>query len=113
VLFFLKSVGGLNTKKVEDSLIFLTGIYLPSSDQWFRRYDFLPDDGFAENCNSGQTAATRGKLNLELLGWHSSPELNTKKLDNSPRFPSATYTASLDQRFRRYGILHIGKTAEN
>jgi hypothetical protein len=41
----------------------------------------------------------------------SSPELNTKKLDNSPSFWLGTYTASLDQRFS--AILHIGKTAEN
>jgi hypothetical protein len=43
----------------------------------------------------------------------SSPELNTKKLNNFPSFTSVTYTASTDQQFRRYGILRIGKTAEN
>jgi hypothetical protein len=53
------------------------------------------------------------KLNLGLFGWHSSPELNTNKLDNSPRFPSVTYTASSDKRFRSYGILRISKTVEN
>jgi hypothetical protein len=78
------------------------GIYLPSSDQWFRFYDFLHDEGFAENCNSGLTAVMREKLNLGLFGWDSSPELNTKMLYNSPSFPSVTYTASLDQQFRRY-----------
>jgi hypothetical protein len=56
---------------------------------------------------------TREKLNLGLFGWDSSLELNTKKLDHSPRFPSITYIDSSDQRFRSYGILHIGKTAEN
>jgi hypothetical protein len=53
------------------------------------------------------------KINSGLLGWDSSPELNTKKLENSPSFPSVTYTASLDQWFRGYEILRIGKTAEN
>jgi hypothetical protein len=85
---------------------------LPSSDQWFRFYDFLHDDGFAENCNSGQTAATREKLNLGLFASDSSPELNTKKLEDSPSFPSVTYTDSSDQRFRSYGILCIDVAAE-
>jgi hypothetical protein len=31
---------------------------------------------------------------LGLFGWDSSPELNTKKLGNSPRFPLVNYTAS-------------------
>jgi hypothetical protein len=73
----------------------------------------LHDDGFIENCNSGQNAVTREKLNLGLFEWDSSPELNTKKLENSHSFPSVTYTASLDQWVRRYRILRIGKTAEN
>jgi hypothetical protein len=89
------------------------GIYLPSSNQQFRHYGFLHDDGFAENCNFGQTAVTREKINLGLFGWDPSPELNTKKLENSPIFPLVTYTVLSDQRFRRYGILRIGKTAEN
>jgi hypothetical protein len=88
------------------------GIYLPSYDQRFRCYGFLLDDGAAENCNSGQIATSREKLNLGLFGWDSSPELNTKKLDNSPRFPLVTYTASADQWFRCYGILCNSKTAK-
>jgi hypothetical protein len=44
---------------VEDVHIFPTGIYLPASDQWFRFYDFMHDDGFAENCNSGQIAVLK------------------------------------------------------
>jgi hypothetical protein len=113
VLFDLKSGWESNTKKVEDIHSFPTGIYLHSSDQRFRFYNFLHGDGFAENCNSEQTAVTREKINLELFGWDSSLDLNIKKLDNSPRFPSVTYTASSDQRFRDYGILRIGKTAKN
>jgi hypothetical protein len=74
---------------------------------------FLHDDGLAENCNSGQTAVTREKLNLGLFGWDYSLELNIKKLENSPRFLSVTYTAPSDQWFRGYGILRIGKTAKN
>jgi hypothetical protein len=66
----------------------------------------------AENCNSGQIAASREKLNLGLFWWDSSPELTTKKLDNSLSFPSIIYTTSLDQQFRSYGILRIGKTTE-
>jgi hypothetical protein len=61
VLFDLKSDSELNTKKVEDILSFPTGIYFPSSDRRFSRYGFLPDDVAAENCNSGQIAATKGK----------------------------------------------------
>jgi hypothetical protein len=48
------------------------GIYLPLSDQRFRFYDFLHDDRFAENYNSGKTAASREKGNLGLFGWDSS-----------------------------------------
>jgi hypothetical protein len=39
--------------QIEDSNRFPMGIYLPSSDQCFRFYDVLHDDGFAENYNSG------------------------------------------------------------
>jgi hypothetical protein len=113
VLFDLKSAWESNTKKVEDILSFPTGLYLPSSDQRFRFYDYLHDDGFAENCNLGHTVVTRENLNLGLLRRDSSLELSTKKLGNSPSFPPVTYTASLDQRFRSYGILGISKTAEN
>jgi hypothetical protein len=59
VLFDLKPVEESNTKKVEDILSFPIGLYLPSSDQRFMFYDNLHDDGFAENCKSGQTAVTR------------------------------------------------------
>jgi hypothetical protein len=51
----------MNTKKVEDILNFPTGIYLPSYDQRFKRYGFLHDDRFAENCNSGQIAVLKEK----------------------------------------------------
>jgi hypothetical protein len=47
VLFYLKSGWESNTKKVENDSIFLTRIYLSSSDQCFRRYD-LDDEGVAE-----------------------------------------------------------------
>jgi hypothetical protein len=80
VLFDLKFGWESNTIKVEDIHIFPTDIYLHSSDQRFRFYDFLHSDGFAENCNSGQTAAMREKLNLGMFRWDSSLELNTKKL---------------------------------
>jgi hypothetical protein len=61
VLFYPKFGGESNNKKVEDSTIFPTDIFLPSSDQWFRVYYFLHDDGFAENCNSGQNAVLKEK----------------------------------------------------
>jgi hypothetical protein len=73
----------------------------------------LYSDEFAENCNSKQTTVTREKLNLGLFRRDSSLELNIKNLDNSPSFPSVTYTGLLDQRFKRYEILRIGKIAEN
>jgi hypothetical protein len=60
----------------------------------FRFHDYLHDDGFAENCISGQIAVLKENQILGLFGWDSSPELNTKKLDNSPSFPLVTYTAS-------------------
>jgi hypothetical protein len=31
-----------------------------------------------------------------LFGWDSSPEMNTKKVGNSPIFSSVTYSASSD-----------------
>jgi hypothetical protein len=58
---------------VEDIHRFPTGIYMHSSDQRFGFYNFLHGDGFAENCDSGQTAVTREKLNLGLFGLDSSP----------------------------------------
>jgi hypothetical protein len=60
-LFYLKFGWESNTKKVENILSFLTGIYLPSSDKRFRFYDFLHDDRFAKNCNSGQIAVLKEK----------------------------------------------------
>jgi hypothetical protein len=50
-----------NTKKVHDILSFLMCINLPSSDQRFRFYDILHDDGFAENCDSEQIAVLKEK----------------------------------------------------
>jgi hypothetical protein len=72
---------------------------------------FVNGDGFAENCNSGQSAAMREKLNLRLFDCDSSPKLKTKKLDNAPSFLSVTYIASSDQWFRRYRILRNDNTA--
>jgi hypothetical protein len=54
----------------------------------------LEDDGAAENFISGQIAAMKGKLILGLIGWDSSPEMNTKNLYNSPILPLVTYSAS-------------------
>jgi hypothetical protein len=45
MLFDPKSDWESNTKKIENIHIFPTVIYLPSSEQQFRRYSFLPDDG--------------------------------------------------------------------
>jgi hypothetical protein len=59
---------------------------LSSSDQQFGFYDFLHDEGFAENCISGHTAVMREKLNLGLLGWDSSPELIPKSWITLPAF---------------------------
>jgi hypothetical protein len=52
------------------------------------------------------------KWSMGLFGWDSSPELNTKTLNNSPRFPLVTYTVWSEQRFQCYGILRIDETAE-
>jgi hypothetical protein len=49
---------------------------------------------------------------MGLFGWDSSPELNSKKVDNSPRFPSVTYSASSDKRFRSYRIFKTDSSAE-
>jgi hypothetical protein len=62
---------------------------------------------------SGQIAVLEEKSILGLFRWDSSLELNTKKLENSPSFPSVAYIDSSDQWFRCYRILRIGKTAEN
>jgi hypothetical protein len=47
-----------------------------------------------------------------LFGWDSAPDLNTKNLKNSPRFPSITNSESPEQRFRSYGIWSIDFAAE-
>jgi hypothetical protein len=60
-VFYLKSDRESNTNKVEDFISFPTVIYLPSSDERFRWYDYLPDDMVAENYNSRQIAASREK----------------------------------------------------
>jgi ABC-type transport system involved in Fe-S cluster assembly fused permease/ATPase subunit len=60
-MFDQKSDWESNTKKVEDILNFLTDIYFSSSDQRFRCYDFLHDDGVFENCNSGQITMLKEK----------------------------------------------------
>jgi hypothetical protein len=39
MLLYLKFDWESNTKKVEDSTSYATGIYLPSSDQRFKHYD--------------------------------------------------------------------------
>jgi hypothetical protein len=54
----------------------------------------LEDDGAAENIISVQIAVSKEKSILGLFGWDSSPELNTKTWENSPRFPSVTYSSS-------------------
>jgi hypothetical protein len=94
MLFQLKSGWESNIKEVGDFLSFPTGIYLPSSDQRFRHYDSLQDDGVAENCISRQNAVGKEKYNLGLFRSDSSPKLNTKIVENSPRLPSITYSAS-------------------
>jgi hypothetical protein len=50
----------------------------------------------AENFISVQIVASKEKSILELFGWDSSPEMNTKNLDNSPILPSVTYSSSSD-----------------
>jgi hypothetical protein len=47
-----------------------------------------------------------------MFEWDSFPALNTKNVDTSPRFPSVTYSASSEQRFRIYGILNNDDTVE-
>jgi ABC-type transport system involved in Fe-S cluster assembly fused permease/ATPase subunit len=50
MLFHLKSDWESNTKEIGDFLKFSTVIYFPTSNQLFRRYDFLQDYRVAENC---------------------------------------------------------------
>jgi hypothetical protein len=61
---------------------------------------------------SGQIAASKDKSNLGLFGWGSSLELNTKRLGNSPSFPSVTYSALSNKQFRSYRFLRIDFAAE-
>jgi hypothetical protein len=49
---------------------------------------------------------------MGLFCWYFNPELNIKKLENSPIFSLVTYTASSGQRFRSYKILTIDVAAE-
>jgi hypothetical protein len=78
LLFYLKFGWESNTKKVEDFTSFPMGIYLSSSDQRFRFYDFLHDDGFAENYNYEQIAVLKENKFWGCLD--SSPELNNQSL---------------------------------
>jgi hypothetical protein len=61
-LFYAKFDPELNTKVEENFSSFPTAINMPSNGRWFRRNDFLTMTGFAENCISGQIAATTGKM---------------------------------------------------
>jgi hypothetical protein len=48
MLFHMRFDQESNIKDVGDSLSFPTGIYSASSDQRFRQFDFLQDNGVAE-----------------------------------------------------------------
>jgi hypothetical protein len=72
----------------------------------------LEDDGAAKNFISVQITASKEKSILRLFGWDSSPELNRKKVENSPSFPSVTYSASSDRWFRSYIILKTDSATE-
>jgi hypothetical protein len=72
----------------------------------------LNDDQFCWKIKFEADCWSEGKLNSGAVCVGFFPELNNRKLDNSPSFPSVTYAASLDQWFRCYVILRIDKTAE-
>jgi hypothetical protein len=61
MLFHLKFDQESNTKEVGHFLSFPTDIYFLSSYQRFRQYDFLQDNGIAENCISRQIAVVKEK----------------------------------------------------
>jgi hypothetical protein len=84
---------------------------MPTKDRQFMRYDFRTTTELLK-LYSGQIAVSKEKLNLGLFGWDSSLDLNSKKVENSPRFSSVTYSASSDKRFRCSRILKIDFTAE-
>jgi hypothetical protein len=46
-------------------------------------------------------------VKIELFGYNSVPELNTKNMDNSHSFLSITHTILSAKRFRSYRILKI------
>jgi hypothetical protein len=71
----------------------------------------LDDDGVAETVFWTDYNIER-KITSGLFRWDSSLELNNKKVGNTPSFPSVTSSVSSDKRFRSYGILKIGNTAE-
>jgi hypothetical protein len=72
----------------------------------------LESDEAAENFILVQIAASKEKSILGRLGWNSSPELNTKNLDISPKFLSVTYSSLSNSRFRRYRIFKIDFAAD-
>jgi hypothetical protein len=47
-----------------------------------------------------------------LLQMDSVPELNTKNMDNSPRFPSTTHTTLSTKWFRSYRLSKLNFAAE-
>jgi hypothetical protein len=58
-------------------------------------------------------SSSKKKAKMEQLRPDSVPELNTKNLDISLRFPSVTQSTPFTQRFRSYGILNIDLAAES
>jgi hypothetical protein len=66
--------------------------HTPSNGRWFRCYDFYTTTELLK-LYSGQIAVAKEKYDLGLLGWVSSPELNTKNVDNSPNFLLVTQSA--------------------
>jgi hypothetical protein len=83
----------------------------PPTDDGLVKTIFWTMTGFAETVFWTDCSIKR-EIKSGTVWWDSSPDLNTKKLENSPNFPSDTYTASSDQRFRTYKILTVDIAAE-
>jgi hypothetical protein len=83
-----------------------------STGQWIKIYDFWKMTGPLKTSFLYRLQHWKKHQFWGCLGGILPPELNTKNLDHSPRFPSVTYWASSDKWFRSYRILKIDFAAK-
>jgi hypothetical protein len=103
VLLWRHSDQDLNSKDIEDFLLFPTGIHTPSYDQWFRRY------ALSKLMNAAGILRWTDWSELTILNCRpkiinkNSRTLNTKHVDIFLRFPSNICVPCSDKQSNNYG----------